>query len=261
MNNLKKNIYYFVIPLTLIFSLGSFSFLKSSKKKQPSKKESPKTKTLSPKPKDKVSENQTEGTPPDNKIQINRNYPNFVDAAEIGTKAVVHIKATQDPKVISRKRPKNNPFDEMLKEFFGNDILPDIEKFKSRGRVGIGSGVIISSDGYIVTNNHVVDGADHLEVTLHDNKKYKASIVGQDLSTDLSIIKIDIKNSKFLSIGNSDNLRVGEWVLAIGNPLGLNLTVTAGIVSAKDRKQGRPEPIKQNGNRFLYPNRCCNKYG
>jgi Do/DeqQ family serine protease len=99
--------------------------------------------------------------------------------------------------------------------------------------------VIITSDGYIVTNNHVVDGADELMVTLNDNKEYSARIIGADATTDLALIKIDAKNLPAIVVANSDNVKVGEWVLAVGNPLGLNNTVTAGIVSAKARAMGQ----------------------
>ena len=105
-------------------------------------------------------------------------------------------------------------------------------------REATGSGVIISSDGYIVTNNHVVDGADELTVTLNDNKEFSARIIGADKTTDLALIKIDGKNLPAITIANSDDIKVGEWVLAVGNPLGLNNTVTAGIVSAKARSLG-----------------------
>ncbi|MDE7347853.1 MAG: Do family serine endopeptidase [Muribaculaceae bacterium] len=100
---------------------------------------------------------------------------------------------------------------------------------------GLGSGVILSEDGYIVTNNHVVDGADSLEVLLNDNSTYEARIIGTDESTDLALIKIDAKGLKAIKVGDSENLRLGEWVLAVGNPFGFNSTVTAGIVSAKAR--------------------------
>ncbi|MGM9777427.1 MAG: trypsin-like peptidase domain-containing protein, partial [Prevotella sp.] len=101
-----------------------------------------------------------------------------------------------------------------------------------------GSGVIISADGYIVTNNHVVDGADELTVTLNDNSEYSARIIGADKTTDLALIKINGKNLPAITIANSNDLKIGEWVLAVGNPLGLNNTVTAGIVSAKARSLG-----------------------
>lgn len=100
---------------------------------------------------------------------------------------------------------------------------------------GLGSGVILSEDGYIVTNNHVVEGADKLEVLLNDNSTYEARIIGTDEATDLALIKIDAEKLYAITFGNSDNLKVGEWVLAVGNPFGFNSTVTAGIVSAKAR--------------------------
>lgn len=104
---------------------------------------------------------------------------------------------------------------------------------------GLGSGVIISSDGYIVTNNHVIDGADRLDVLLNDNKTYTAKVIGTDEATDLALIKIDAKGLSAITFGDSDALKVGEWVLAVGNPFGFNSTVTAGIVSAKARSLGQ----------------------
>lgn len=103
---------------------------------------------------------------------------------------------------------------------------------------GLGSGVILSEDGYIVTNNHVIDGADRLDVLLNDNSTYEARIIGTDESTDLALLKIDAKGLKAIKVGDSENLRLGEWVLAVGNPFGFNSTVTAGIVSAKARSIG-----------------------
>ena len=105
-------------------------------------------------------------------------------------------------------------------------------------REATGSGVIISNDGYIVTNNHVVEGADELTVTLNDNREYSARIIGTDKTTDLALIKVSAKDLPTLPIGDSNNLKVGEWVLAVGNPFNLNSTVTAGIVSAKARSLG-----------------------
>lgn len=102
-------------------------------------------------------------------------------------------------------------------------------------RVGSGSGVIVNADGYIVTNNHVVQGAEDLEVTLNDKRKYKAKLVGTDPQTDIAVIKIDEKELPSLKFSNSDDVKIGQWVLAIGNPFNLTSTVTAGIVSAKGR--------------------------
>ena len=162
-------------------------------------------------------------------------------AAEKALPCVVYIKNTQNSKVQTVEY--SDPFDDFFSDPFGG--------FFGRGqggnggrrqrqvqtpkRTAAGSGVIISADGYIVTNNHVVDGADELMVTLNDNKEYSARIIGADATTDLALIKIDAKNLPAIQIANSDDVKIGEWVLAVGNPLGLNNTVTAGIVSAKAR--------------------------
>ena len=163
-------------------------------------------------------------------------------AAEKALPSVVHIKYVQNSK-IQTVEVQSDPFDDFFSDPFGG--------FFGRGQGGTrkqqvqtpkktatGSGVIISADGYIVTNNHVVDGADELTVTLNDNKEYSARIIGADKTTDLALIKIDAKNLPAIRIANSDNVKVGEWVLAIGNPLGLTNTVTAGIISAKARTLG-----------------------
>ncbi len=149
------------------------------------------------------------------------NVPDFVNAAEMTVHAVVHIKSE-----VSRR---NSIYDQFFYDFFG---MPHQQ---NQPMVATGSGVIITSDGYIVTNNHVVQNAIRLEVTLNDKRSYEASIVGTDPSTDLALIKIDAPNLPFLPYGDSDAIRVGEWVLAVGNPFNLTSTVTAGIVSAKAR--------------------------
>ncbi len=146
----------------------------------------------------------------------------FIDAAERSVHAVVHVK------VRNKMTSYSNPFYEFL---FGT---PQVQQ-EAMPVVSSGSGVIISDDGYIVTNNHVIDGADVLEVTLNDKRTYEAKVVGADPTTDIALIKIDEKDLPFLTWGNSDDLRLGEWVLAVGNPFNLNSTVTAGIVSAKSR--------------------------
>ena len=147
----------------------------------------------------------------------------FVDAASMATPAVVHIKTTVDAKNTKRGY---NPF----WEFFGDDYSGE-----EGPQIGSGSGVIITADGYIVTNNHVIDGADEILVTLNDKKEYEAELIGTDLTTDVAVIRIKETNLSYLSFGNSDELQVGEWVLAVGNPFNLASTVTAGIVSAKAR--------------------------
>ncbi|MBR6867547.1 MAG: trypsin-like peptidase domain-containing protein, partial [Prevotella sp.] len=165
-------------------------------------------------------------------------------AAEKSLPSVVYIKNTQNSKVqtVEYSDPFEDFFSDPFGGFFGRGQGNGGKRqrqVQTPKRVGAGSGVIISQDGYIVTNNHVVDGADELLVTLNDNKEYSARIIGADATTDLALIKIDAKNLPAISIANSDNVKVGEWVLAVGNPLGLNNTVTAGIVSAKARTMGQ----------------------
>ena len=160
-------------------------------------------------------------------------------AAEKAVPAVVHIKYVQNSKVrtVEMEDPFSDFFDFDPFGFFGNpgNGQKQQRKVQTPKREASGSGVIISSDGYIVTNNHVVDGADELTVTLNDNREFTARIIGTDKTTDLALIKVDGKNLPFLVVGDSEKLKVGEWVIAVGNPFNLNSTVTAGIVSAKAR--------------------------
>lgn len=163
-------------------------------------------------------------------------------AAEKALPAVVHIKFLQNSK-IQTIDVQSDPFEDFFGPFgfFGNpngNGGTQKRKVQTPKREGAGSGVIISSDGYIVTNNHVVEGADELTVTLDDNREFSARIIGTDKKTDLALIKIDGKNLPTLPIGDSDKLKVGEWVLAVGNPFNLSSTVTAGIISAKARSLG-----------------------
>lgn len=163
-------------------------------------------------------------------------------AAEKALPSVVHIKYLQNSKV-QTVDVQSDPFGDFFDPFgfFGNpggNGGKQKRKVQTPKREGAGSGVIISTDGYIVTNNHVVEGADELTVTLNDNKEYSARIIGTDKTTDLALIKITASNLPALPIGDSDKLKVGEWVLAVGNPFNLNSTVTAGIVSAKARSLG-----------------------
>ena len=144
----------------------------------------------------------------------------FCDAAEMAVRSVVYVKVT---KKAVMQAPSS-----ILDYLFGFATTP-------KDQVGIGSGVIISADGYIVTNNHVVNGGDEFEVTLYDNSVYTATLVGADPATDLALIKIDKGDCESLEMGDSDSLRLGEWVLAIGSPYDLRSTITAGIVSAKGR--------------------------
>lgn len=152
----------------------------------------------------------------------------FTFAAEKAIHAVVHIKSVAKAQTSSRG---GGEYMDPFEFFFGYRNSPR----QPQPRVGSGSGVIISTDGYIITNNHVIDGADELEVTLNDNRKFTAKLIGADPSTDIALIKIEEKDLPVLSFGDSEQLRVGEWVLAVGNPFNLKSTVTAGIVSAKGR--------------------------
>ncbi len=168
----------------------------------------------------------------------------FTTASKKVMDAVVHIKSTKMLQSRNYYQPYeySDPFrrffdDEMFREFFGPNFKFESPKQQSEPQmqVGTGSGVIINSEGYIVTNNHVVQNADDIEVSLHDNRIYKAKVVGTDPSTDLALLQIKEKNLPVIPLVNSDDVEVGEWVLAVGNPFNLNSTVTAGIVSAKAR--------------------------
>ncbi len=165
-------------------------------------------------------------------------------AAEKALPAVVHIKYVQNSKT-KMIDVQSDPFADFFSDpfgFFGNPGQGNggtqKRQIQTQPKRATGSGVIISADGYIVTNNHVVEGADELTVTLTDNREFSARIIGTDKNTDLALIKIEGKNLPTLPIGDSDKLKVGEWVIAVGNPFGLNNTVTAGIVSAKARSLG-----------------------
>lgn len=152
---------------------------------------------------------------------------NFTEAAAKATPAVVNITATAARKTAQREdrgSEQINPF----RFFFGDP--------EDQGPIeGTGSGVIYTPDGYIITNNHVVEFADELLVTLSDNRKFKAKLIGRDEKTDMALIKIEAHNLPTLQLADSDNAKIGEWVLAVGNPFNLTSTVTAGIISAKGR--------------------------
>ncbi|MFR0836345.1 MAG: Do family serine endopeptidase [Barnesiella sp.] len=162
----------------------------------------------------------------------------FTKAAENTVNAVVSIKSTSTPK--QDQFNGMNPFFEYFFGYGGKQPAP-------QPRTGLGSGVIISPDGYIVTNNHVVEGADKLDITLNDNRVMNGRVIGTDPSTDLALVKIDAKDLPSVRFGDSDKLKVGEWVLAVGNPMGLTSTVTAGIVSAKARSISSATNSKQMG--------------
>ncbi len=153
---------------------------------------------------------------------------NFVYAAKSATPAVVHIRTTYSEETAD----VNNPLQDFFRDYYGD------RNARPRERQGAGSGVIISEDGYIVTNNHVVDNSTEIEVVLSDNRSYKGLVIGTDPDTDIALVKIDAKNLPAMGFGNSESIQVGEWVLAVGNPFAFRSTVTAGIVSAKGRNIG-----------------------
>ncbi|MGV6826392.1 MAG: DegQ family serine endoprotease [bacterium] len=166
------------------------------------------------------------------------NLPEFTQLVEDNAPAVVNISTTQ--KVKKRRQsndlqlPENSPFDDLFRHFFdqmpenGGDLL-------EREAQSLGSGFIISKDGFILTNHHVVDDADEIIVRLSDRQTYEAEVIGSDAASDIAVLKIEAKDLPTVSIGKSHDLKVGEWVLAIGSPFGFDHTVTAGIVSAKGR--------------------------
>ncbi len=165
----------------------------------------------------------------------------FVSVAGVSTPAVVHIKSTIQS--TSSSRQGINPFE----DFFG----PDFRQQQRGPKQSAGSGVIINKSGYIVTNNHVVDNATKVEIVLDDKRTYEAEIMGVDPETDLALLKIEEDNLPYLNLGNSDDLKVGEWVVAVGNPFNLTSTVTAGIVSAKGRSINL---LRQRGGEYAVEN-------
>ena len=157
-------------------------------------------------------------------------------AAENAVNSVVYIKVTTNSKTQTVEYSDPFGFDDFFGDFFGRGNSGRQQRqIQTPKRQGAGSGVILTEDGYIVTNNHVVEDADEMTVKLNDNREFKARIIGTDKSTDLALIKIEAEGLPAIKIGDSDKLKLGEWVLAIGNPFSLTSTVTAGIVSAKAR--------------------------
>jgi serine protease Do len=163
----------------------------------------------------------------------------FSQAAKKALPAVVSVKVT---KTIKSATPYSSPFDdEFFQRFFGPGYQRPQAQPQPRQQVGQGSGFIISEDGYILTNNHVVGGADEILVKLQDGRQTKGKIIGTDPKSDVALIKIEEKNLPVIELGDSDALEIGEWVIAVGSPFGLQATVTVGIVSAKSRGVGIAE--------------------
>lgn len=184
--------------------------------------------------------------------------PDFTDLVEKTGAAVVNIRTTEKAKVSQGNAAgEDEEMQEFFRRFFGAPVPPRQQQPAPRGRKpgadaeaeevprGVGSGFIISADGYVMTNAHVVDGADEVYVTLTDKREFKAKIIGADKRTDVALVKIEGSNLPRLIVGDSNKIRVGEWVIAIGSPFGLDNTVTAGIVSAKARDTGEYLPLIQ----------------
>lgn len=205
---MKKNLITFVLLVAAAFVGGSISAYFINPSKQYSTEES---KEKNPKFIHKAS---LPGVPV--------NTVNFTEAAGSSLESVVHVKTITEVK-------SGNYYDPF--SFFFGDRVPR----NYPPQQGSGSGVIISGDGFIVTNNHVINGADKISVTLHDKREFEATLIGTDATTDLALLKIEQNNLNMIPFGNSDQIQIGEWVLAVGNPFNLTSTVTAGIVSAKAR--------------------------
>lgn len=174
----------------------------------------------------------------------------FTRAAEATVNGVVSIKSYASARSAQRYY---NPFenDPFFEFFFGPQTprrqQPQKQQQPELRQSGLGSGVIVGADGYIVTNNHVIDGAEKLEITLNDNRTFDATVVGADPTTDLALIKIEASDLHVIPMGDSESLKIGEWVLAVGNPFGFTSTVTAGIVSAKARNISTVAGLQSNG--------------
>ena len=163
------------------------------------------------------------------KLNSSTGNPDFVQASAAVIPAVVNIETTYTRKTSSRGQGQSSPFD-MFEEFFGAPRGRQQPRQPSQPSRASGSGVIISTDGYIVTNNHVVENADKIEVTLTDKRILEAKLIGRDPNTDLALLKVSSSTPlPIVKLGDSDAVNIGEWVLAVGYPLGLESTVTAGI--------------------------------
>ena len=205
------------LPLPLRALLVAFATI-ATLAGAPAAKDAKKTAAANPKPKLHV-----DSTPLDAKSGVVLSYADVVEPAQ---KAVVSIYSTK----IVKERIRANP---LFRQLF-----PDLPQERESKQEGLGSGVIVSPDGYILTNNHVIEGADELEVSLNDGRKLVAKVIGTDPKTDVAVVKIDADQLPFVTLADSDKIRVGDVVFAIGNPLGVGQTTTMGIVSAKGRNVG-----------------------
>ena len=182
-----------------------------------------------------TAQSQTPSAPPA-PLVVDGTRTSYADVVEKTSPAVVRIESEIKERQTPQTQMPQSPFD----DFFNSPQMPQGQQQQQRPQIqrGLGSGVIVSADGYILTNNHVVEGAEKITVLMSDNKTYEAKAVGLDKASDLAVLKIEAANLPFLNLGNSDNVRVGDIVLAIGNPLGIGQSVTQGIISAKGRRTG-----------------------
>lgn len=164
------------------------------------------------------------------------NLPDFTQLVDDNAPSVVKISTVAQPSTSSSARQQQVP--ELFRYFFGDQLPDDFQFNQPQPSQGLGSGFIISSDGYILTNHHVIDGADEVSVRMTNGDEYRAEIIGTDSASDVAVVKIDARNLPEVRFGNSDDVRVGEWVLAIGSPFNFEYSVTKGIVSAKGRALG-----------------------
>jgi len=222
-----QNKLFLIFSITLLLSLPAqaiWPFPDSSEKANPPKKQAPPAITESMTP--------LSSAPEGGKQQLGTSFSGVVDLAG---KSVVNIQTLSTGKKKSPVKKHPSLDDEFMKRFFNKPNSP-LDKPEGRRIHSLGSGIIVSPEGYILTNNHVIDGADEIKITLKDDKtEYKAKLIGTDPKTDIALLKIDAKDLPSIEFGNSDLLRVGDIVLAIGNPFGLGQTVTMGIISATGR--------------------------
>nr|WP_308600748.1 Do family serine endopeptidase [Massilia sp. Dwa41.01b] len=175
--------------------------------------------------------------------------PDFSDLIDKAGPAVVNIRTTEKVR-LGQGGPGEEEMQEFLRRFFGQPIprrrSPQPQQQEEEVQRGVGSGFIISDDGYVLTNAHVVEGADEVTVTLTDRREFKAKVLGSDRRSDVALLKVSASNLPYLRTGDSSKIRVGEWVIAIGSPFNLDNTVTAGIISAKSRDTGEYLPLIQS---------------
>ena len=205
-----------------------------------------------------MSASVTADTTAPNEFQVSPNgLPDFTQIASKAIASTVHVKVNYEEK--EQSTLYNNSIERFFKDFFGQDFDTETPQYKKQPQQSAGTGFFISSDGYIVTNNHVIENASQIEITLNDNRRYKAKVIGQDSSTDVAVLKIEEQNLPYLKFGNSDNLKIGDWVCAVGNPYGLNFSFTTGNVSAFYRTISDGKKSKKQVESFIQTNVAINK--